>query len=79
MNEAPRVPAGIGRRPALLGLATAVLAAAVVVGGIGMLAGFDELRRTLARLPYGVIGFNTLVSLVSPSSLRGGADRARRG
>ncbi|HSL66040.1 MAG TPA: hypothetical protein VK874_15405, partial [Gaiellaceae bacterium] len=48
----------------LLGLATALLAAAVVVGGIGMLAGFDELRRTPARLPYGVIGFNTLVALV---------------
>ncbi|HSC91418.1 MAG TPA: hypothetical protein VLB86_07180, partial [Gaiellaceae bacterium] len=47
MSEAPRLPAGIGWRAVLLGLAAALVVAAVVVGGIGKLAGFDELRRAL--------------------------------
>jgi uncharacterized membrane protein YbhN (UPF0104 family) len=47
VNENSRPPIGLGWRRMVFGIAAALLAAAVVLGGIGKLAGFEELRRTL--------------------------------
>lgn len=46
MKNQDRLPTDVAWRGILVGLVTAAIVAVAVVGGIGALAGFDELRRT---------------------------------